>query len=339
MVKFNNRRRSLQRIERRFRPIVEDAGHESGSLDRRILLSGAAGLISMVELRAAARAQHHASAVHASKRLTPIAEINSAYTQFTQAFNTQLNSYIASLNESSSGTVTVTAVVTSPYTAGSATIEVDDAAVFGPSGTFTTPVVATATIGTAPPIGQFTLTGSSGNTLTINVSNSSSVSLPVGTVLTATVPTSASTSAAAIFPSYITNSTVLMAVSLVKYFNSLPVVLPKENAPPHTPDQHGAIQKYIYQAIASTNANSLQSALLAITLPTTPGSDLSIYDAAVAGAIQYSRLQLINGISQIYSRNLLISATPPANRLGETFNTGTSSSTTSTGSGSSSTGA
>jgi hypothetical protein len=80
--------------------------------------------------------------------------------------------------------------------------------------------------------------------------------------------------------------------------------------------------------------------LLGITLPTTPGSDLDIYNAAVASALQFSRLQLIDGISQIYSRNLLISATAPANRLGETFNTGTGSSTgstTSTSGGSSTT--
>jgi hypothetical protein len=287
------------------------------------------------ERAATARAKHHASAQDPPQRLTPIAEINSVYTQFQQAFNTQLDSYVASLSETSTGQTTVTAVVTSAYTSGSATIEVDDASVFGPSGTFTAPVVATATIGTAPPIGQFTLTGRSGNTLTINLSTSTPVSLPIGTVLTASVATSASSSAASIFPSYITNSTVLMAVTLVKYFNSLPVVLPKENAPPHTPDQHGAIQKYVYQSIASTNAESLQTLLLAITLPTTPGSDLDIYNAAVASALQYSRLQLINGISQVYSRNLLISATAPANRLGESFNTGTSSSSSSTTSSSS----
>jgi hypothetical protein len=345
MANFSERRRSRQRAERRLRPCVDDAGQGSGSLDRRVLLSGGARLLEAVEHKAAlhaasSRAKHRDTTAQATKRLTPIQEINSVYTQFQQGFNTQLDSYVASLSESSTGTTTVTAVVTSAYTAGSATMEVDDASVFGPSGAFPSPVLATASIGTAPPFGQFTLTGRSGNTLTLDLSNSTSVNLQIGTVLTATVSTSASSSAASIFPSYITNSTVLMAITLVKYFNSLPVVLPKENAPPHTPDQHGAIQKYVYQTLASTNANSLQTLLLGITLPTTPGSDLDIYNAAVASALQFSRLQLIDGISQIYSRNLLISATAPANRLGETFNTGTGSSTgstTSTSGGSSTT--
>lgn len=148
-----------------------------------------------------------------------------------------------------------------------------------------------------------------------------------------------------IFPSYITNSTTQLAITLVRYFNNIPIELPKENAPPHTPVQRGAIQKYVYQTIASSMATSLQQLLLAIPLPTTPGADLDIYMAAATTAVQLSQQQLNTGIQQIYARKLLISATPPANRLGETFNTGTSSSTSSssttssTGTGSSSTAA
>ena len=132
--------------------------------------------------------------------------------------------------------------------------------VFGPAGTFSTPVVATATVGGAPPIGTFTLTGSSGNSLTINTADSSSIPMSVGTVLTATVPVSASSSASSIFPSYITNSTVQMATNLVVYFNNLPVKLPQQNGPPHTPIQRGAIQKYVYMSIAGqgTVFSSLQ---------------------------------------------------------------------------------
>jgi len=304
-------------------------------LDQRLLLSGGGKLGLDPEHSAArveplaARTSRHAKGGHAQKRVTPAAEINAQYTAFLTAFNQQLESYVESLNQTSTGTVTVSATVTAAYAAGSPTIVVDDAAVFGPSGTFSTPVLTTATIGSAPPIGTFTLTGSSGNTLTINVADSSFIPMSVGTVLTATIPSSASSSASLIFPSYITNSTIQMAINLVKYFNSLPVVLPKENAPPHTPVQRGAIQKYIFQSIASGQSSSLQQSLLAISLPTTPGADLSIYSAAVNSAVAASRLQVINGIQQIYARTLLISATAPANRLGEIFNTGTSSSSSS----------
>jgi len=301
-------------------------------LDERLLLSGGGKLGLDLEHTAARveplapHASVHRKTGHPPKRLTPAAEIDAQYTAFLNAFNQQLESYVESLNQTSTGTVTVTATVTAPYAAGSPTIDVDDAAVFGPSGTFTTPVLATATIGSAPPIGTFTLTGSSGNTLTINVADSSFIPMSIGTVLTATIPSTASTSAAAIFPSYITNSTTQLAITLVKYFNNIPVVLPPENAPPHTPQQRGAIQKYIYQSISSSQSTSLKQLLLAISLPTTPGADLDIYKAAVNSAVAESHLQVINGIQQIYARILLISATAPANRLGEIFNTGTSSS-------------
>jgi hypothetical protein len=289
----------------------------------------------------ARRASHHAHASHAPKRLTPVAEINAQYAAFLAAFNNVLNSYVTSLNTQSTGTVTVSAMVTAAYVPPSPVIEVDNASVFGSEGTFASPLLATATLGSAPSLGQFILTGSSGNALTVSSSGSSQTALPVGTVLTASVPTSAQSSASSIFPSYVTNSTIQMAITLVKYFNNLPVVLPSQNAPPHTPVQRGAIQKYIYQSIASTEMTSLQQLLLDITLPATAGPDLTIYGAAVNSAVQESRIMVIGGIEQIYARTLLISANAPANRLGEDLNSSTSgtssagsSSTSATSSGS-----
>jgi len=336
MARFSEQRRNRPRSDRWFRPVIDQANAGGAPLDQRLLLSGGGKLGSHPEHSAAhveplaARASLHAKVTHPLKRLTPVAEINAQYTAFLTAFNQQLDSYVVSLNQQSTGTVTVSATVTAAYAAGSPTIEVDDAAVFGPAGTFSKPVLATATVGSAPPIGTFTLTGSSANTLTINVADSSFIPMSVGTVLTATVPASAANSASSIFPSYVINSTTQLAITLVKYFNGLPVVLPKENAPPHTPVQRGAIQKYVYQNIASSEATSLQQLLLAIPLPTTADGDLEIYRAAVNSAVAASRLQVINGIQQIYARIFLISATPPANRLGEIFNT---SSTSGSGSG------
>jgi len=311
--------------------MIDEANAGSAPLDQRLLLSGVGKLglhpehsAARVEVLAT-RASHHAKAGQAHyQRLTPTEKINAEYNAFLTAFNQQLNSYVASLNQSSTGTTTVSAIVTAPYAAGSPVIEVDDASVFGPAGTFSTPVVASATIGSAPPIGHFTLTGSSGNSLTVNTADSSSIPMAMGTVLTATVPVSAASSASSIFPSYITNSTVQMATSLVEYFNNLPLKLPQQNGPPHTPIQRGAIQKYVYMSIAGqgTTFLSLQKTLLAISLPTTPGSDLSIYMAAVNSAVAQSRLQVLSGIEQIYAGKLLISANAPANRLGEIFNTG-----------------
>ena len=87
-----------------------------------------------------------------------------------------------------------------------------------------------------------------------------------------------------------------MAIDLVQYFNSLPLKLPYFNTPPHTPNNRGAIQKYVYDSVAGSGssststtgtssaqgisafpgvgATSLQQLLLAIPLPTTTGSDL-----------------------------------------------------------------
>jgi hypothetical protein len=133
-----------------------------------------------------------------------------------------------------------------------------------------------------------------------------------------------------------------LATNLVLYFNGIPIKLPSKNTPPHTPVQHGAIQSFVYQSIAGSATTSLQQALLAIPLPTTPGSDLQIYEAAANIAIAQSRQYVLNGITQIFNRNMLVNALAPANRLGESFNTGsgsgTGSSAGSTGSSSGSTG-
>jgi hypothetical protein len=95
-----------------------------------------------------------------------------------------------------------------------------------------------------------------------------------------------SSSAASIFPSFITNRTNQMAIDLVQYFNGLPLKLPYFNAPPHTPNSRGAIQNYVYGSVAGGGTTSLLQSVLAIPLPTTAGSDLQIYNVTVASAIE-----------------------------------------------------
>jgi len=272
---------------------------------------------------------HHAQSNHPS-RLTPAEEIGVQYAMFTQGFNNVLDFYVQAINQQSTNRVTVQTTVSAPgYTFLSPTIQVADASVFGPAGTYSKAVKVTSSLGTVP-FGTFQIIGSFGNSLIIDPSFPPLSSLPTGTLLTANVPAVAQTSAAAIFPSYIVNSTDQLAITLVKYFNHVPVKLPAKNTPPHTPVQSGAIQSYVYQNIAGAMATSLQQLLLAIPLPTTPGADLQIYQDAVNSAIGESHLMLLNGVMQIFSRNLLINAQAPANRLGVIFNTGTSSGTGST---------
>jgi len=257
------------------------------------------------------------------------------YAKFTAMFNNVLSDYVQSINEESTGKVSVMTTVTDPYTTPSSVIQVADASVFGPAGTYSSSIAAQAVFGTVS-FGTFTLIGSSGNNLIIDVALSKATNLPVGTVLTANVSTSALTSAMAIFPSYITDSTTQLATNLVRYFNNLPVELPPKNTPPYTPAQGGAIQSYVYQNIAGATATSLEQMLLAIPLPTTAGSDLDIYEAAVDSEINQSRQQILDGVMQIFNRRLLINVTSPGNRLGENFNSSSTSSTSgSTGSTSS----
>ena len=282
--------------------------------------------------------RQHAAASHASTRQTPVQKINKQYAEFTTAFNNVLGKYVQSINEQSTGQVSVSTSVQGNYATPPlpATILVQDASVFGPEGNYSAPVTATALFGNAT-LGTVNITGSSGNYLIINPSAGTAITLPSGTVLSANVPTSAQTSAISIFPSYITNSTIQMAINLVQYFNNLPIKLPPENAPPHTPVQRGAIQYYVYQNIASSMSTSLQQLLLAIPLPTTPGSDLQIYQDSVDSAIAQSNQQILDGVQQIFNRTLLVNAQAPANRLGENFNSGTGSSTGSSTTSSSST--
>ena len=205
------------------------------------------------------------------QRLTPTQKINAEYRAFLAAFNQQLDSYVASLNETSTGTTAVSAMVTTAYT--------PQPRLLPPrSSTWTMPgfsgrprslpraLLATATYLGGVTAGQLLLTGSSGNTLFINSIKLDLSCLPVGTVLTATVPVSAANSAASIFPSYITSSTAQMGTSLVEYFNNLPIKLPQKNGPPHTPVQNGAIQQYVYESIAGSGKMfpSLEQSLLAI---------------------------------------------------------------------------
>jgi hypothetical protein len=260
-------------------------------------------------------------------RVTPAAEINAQYDAFLADFLNVEQAYITAITEQSTGTVTVSATLTAPYPAGSNLIQVDNASVFGPNGTFSAPVSASATLNNVPLGVTYILTGRSGNNMLIV--NPNPTPQNAGVVLIATVPTTAQTSAAAIFPSFIVNRTNQMGINLVQYFNSLPLKLPKLNAPPHTPINRGAIQNYVYNSVAGSAPTSLQQSLLAIPLPTTAGSDLQIYEAAVNSAVEQSRIRTLDGVSQVYAGRLLISAPAPANRLGVNLNTssGTSSTT------------
>ncbi len=278
---------------------------------------------------AAAREAHHTKpAAHSSRRTQPLQEINAQYVTFTAAFNNVLDAYVQSINEESTGKVSVNTTLTAQFTVGDPTIQVADASVFGPEGMFPSAIPVTPTIGTVS-FNSFSIIGSSGNLLIIDPSNPPATNLPINTVLSANVSTTAQTSAASIFPSYITSSTTLLATNLVRYFNSLPIPLPHSNTPPHTPVQENAIQMYVYQNIAGSPATSLKQVLLAIPLPTTTGSDLQIYQAAAAIAIEQSRQQVIDGIGQIYKRTLYVNATAPANRLGIIYNSGTTGGTSS----------
>ena len=203
-------RRRPRKIDRRLLPVVAGGAEALIPLEPRLLLSAPAvsspGAAHAAE--AAKRVKHHTAhtehAAHPPKRLTPAQEINAQYALFSTAFAGVLNAYVQAINEQSTNTVAVTATVTATYTPPAGVIQVNTAAVFGPAGPFPSPVPAEALLGTVR-LGTFSLTGSSGNYLIINPESPTNVELPVGTVLTASVPTSSQTSAASIFP--ITSST------------------------------------------------------------------------------------------------------------------------------------
>lgn len=329
--------RQRRRLHQRFRPDVSRASDRAMILDRRQLLSG--GLTADVShlhaphhiAHPAEHASHHPKARPASTRVGPAQEIKTQYAKFLAAFRAVEESYVSTLNQTTTNTVSVSATVTASYAAGSPVMDVDDAAVFGPAGTFSPAVTATANVGGIP-VGTFVLLGSSGNQLVIDVSKSSLIPLNAGTVITATVPVSAANSAASIFPSYISASTTQLAVTLVQYFNNLPIKLPRKYAPVHQNPQTGAIQEYVYQQIASEQASSLKQVLLAIILPTTPGGDLQIYDASVNSAVASSQLQVLDGVKQIFAGKYQIAPVTSSSTSGTgTTSTSGSSSTSTSG--------
>jgi hypothetical protein len=321
----NHRRRNVIR----FRPTVDLGSDGATVLDRRLLLSAD----SVKAVHAAHHTDHvqtrsHSSTAHAaSSRVTPAQEINTQYAQFLAAFQAVQESYVQTFSEQSTGTVTVTATLTAPYQAGSASMQVDDAAVFGPTGVFNPEVQATALVGSVP-VGQIKLLGSSGNTLAVDVTNTSTPSLATGTTLSAQIPTSGTSSAGSIFPSYITASAKQLAVKLVNYFNTLPFKLPRMFAFPHQDARSGAIQQYVYQVVAGASPNSLEQSLLAITLPQTPGGDLQIYQAAVGTAVNASRLQMLDGVQQIFDGKLQVVPSSSLNSSTSTAGSGSTSTAT-----------
>jgi hypothetical protein len=324
-----------RRVSRRFRPL-EDVADGRALLERRLLRS-----VVPMTADAHRQAEHApprpepaARAEHAHKtshRVGPAGEINKLYAQFYASFQLVEADYVRSLNQSSSGMTSVSTTLTAAYSAGSASMQVADAGVFGPEGQYSTPVSATAMIGSVP-VGTFTLIGSSGNQLAVDVTTSSSVSLSSGTTLSAQVSTSAATSAQSVFPNYITASTQALSIDLVAYFNSLPIVLPRKYAAPHQPQQSGALQEYVYQLVAGAASTSLQQSLLAVSLPQTPGGDLRIYDAAVKAVISSSRIQMLSDVQQIFANKLPVVPVSASSGSSSTSTTGSSSTTGGTGS-------
>ena len=309
-----------RRTAHRFQPEGSDNG-----LEPRLLLTAGLRLgLSQSLVHVAPRTVH---AAHHAQRITPTAQINAEYAAFVSDFAQVEAAYLASLTSQSTSTATVSATLTAAYAAGSVQMQVDNASVFGPDGTFTTPVIATASVGGVP-VGTFELTGRSGNLLLINSAQSSQVNLNPGAVLSANIPITAASSAAAIFPSFITTRSQQMAINLVVYFNNFPIKLPAFNAPPHTPIQRGAIQSFVYQQVAGSSPTSLVRSLLAIPLPTTTSLDATIYNSAVLAAVQQSQQRVLSGVNQIFAGKLKIAAPQPANRLGILSNTSTTTTST-----------
>ena len=116
-------------------------------------------------------------------------------------------------------------------------------------------------------------------------------------------------------------------------------MLPRKYAPPHQSQQTGkALQEYVYQLTAGAAATSLQKTLLAVSLPLTPGGDLTIYDAAVKAAISSSRIQMLSDVQQIFANKLPVVPVSASSTSSSTATTSTSSSSTTGGTGSTSAG-
>jgi hypothetical protein len=276
-------------------------------------------------------ALHPVRAQARPQRVAPAAMINREYEAFLADFRRVEQAYVASLNEQSTGTTTVSSSLVQPYVSGGSQAVVENASVFGANGPFTAPVTASVSVSGVPNGAFLSLVGRNGNTLIIDPTASSPVSLPSGATLTASVPSTAQTSAAAVFPTFITNRANQMAINLVIYFNGLPQKLPYFNTPPRTPNQRGAIQKFVYSSITGSGTTNLVGALTSIPLPTTAGSDLQIYDAAVSSAVEQSRLQVQNGVTQIFNGRLKVPIQAPNNRLGIAANSGGGAGGASTG--------
>jgi hypothetical protein len=135
------------------------------------------------------------------------------------------------------------------------------------------------------------------------------VSLPIGAVLQANVATMGESVAASIFPSFVTHRTSEMSTNLVIYFNHLPFRLPGFAGPPGTPTPRQAVQTYIYEQLVS-NPMSLTALLLGVPLPGTTGADLQLYDATVMSILDQSRQQLIEGVRQVFTGQILVGAPP-----------------------------
>src|SRR6476469_4523950 len=105
-----------KRIGRRFQP--DDQG---GELEPRLLLS--AGLRPAIAHSHVQVPRHPILAAH-PQRLPPTAEINREYASFVSDFAQVEAVYIASLTSQSTGSATVSSMVTADYTAGSVQIQV-----------------------------------------------------------------------------------------------------------------------------------------------------------------------------------------------------------------------
>ncbi len=309
-MRVHRLKRRQRRSDRRFRPGPWCNGRklEPGlELEARVLLSARAAAMT--------NARHAPALV---RRPTPAAEITAQYNEFMKDFMTVEGYYVTAINETGP-TVTVTATVTANYPSafGTGSIQVNNASVFFPSGS-TTPVTATATGGNGATIGTLFLTGfvASSNMLLVSSTTPSSLTVPAGSTLTANVTSSSAASAASILPSFLINRANLMAINLVQYFNSLPLKLPYFNTPPHTPNNRGAIQLYVYGAVAGGGPTSLLQSLLAIPLPTSTGSPLQIYNLTVMAAIMQSEAQTLSTVSEIYAGQHRVAITSPNNRYG-----------------------
>jgi hypothetical protein len=85
---------------------------------------------------------------------------------------------------------------------------------------------------------------------------------------------------------------------------------------------------YVYNQIAGARPGNLKNVLVAIILPTTPGPDLQIYDAAVNSAVETAHLNVLAGVEQIFAGKLRI----PPSTSGTSTPSGTGTTTGSTGS-------